>query len=75
MDTPKYTEDYVSPMLQDTRNMVRNRPPGWTYERIANETGLGYAWLTSFMTRKPDPSVNRTEFLYHFMRKVHGYHN
>ncbi|AKJ71396.1 hypothetical protein RU58_00007 [Achromobacter phage phiAxp-1] len=70
-----FTEDYVSPMLQDTRNMIRNRPPEWTYDRLAKETGLGYPWIASFMTRMPNPSINRVEYLYHFMRKVHGYHN
>lgn len=70
-----YTEDYVSPMMQDTRNMIRNRPPEWTYERIAIETGLSIHWIQSFMVRMPNPSINRVEYLYHFMRKVHGYNN
>lgn len=70
-----YTKDYVSPMLQDTRNMIRNRPPEWTYERIARETGFSVFWVQSFVTRTPNPGVKQTEYLYHFMRKVHGYHN
>lgn len=65
-----YTEKYVSPLLQDTRNLIRARPPEWTYERIARETGLSVFWIQSFMSRTPNPGVKQTEYLYNFMRNV-----
>jgi hypothetical protein len=40
-------------------------------KQIAEESGIGYSWLTKFVTRQmKDPGVNKTEDLYDFLRKT-----
>jgi len=61
--------DIRSDLLDETLALLRARPAGLSYGRIANETGLTIHWL-QMLARKDgisDPGVRRIETLHRFL--------
>ena len=57
-------------LLEQTLQLVRNRPRSMTYDHIAAETGLKKTWLEAFAAgRIPDPGVRKVEALHAFLSK------
>lgn len=55
-----------SKLFKKTIELYKNRSIQLTNEVIAEKTGLGYVWLTTFCNTE-DPGVCRIETLYNFL--------
>jgi hypothetical protein len=59
-----------SELLQQTIELVRNRPRTVTYTTISEATGLPVQFLQDLMAdRLKDPGVTRIEILYNYFAK------
>lgn len=60
----------LSPTINATLTLLRNRSRSMTFEIIADCTGLTVSWLTMFNRgRIRDPSISKIEALHGFLRK------
>lgn len=57
------------PELQDTLNLLTNRPRNLTLEAIAEGASVSLGWLSQFSrNRIPDPSFNRVMRVRDFLK-------
>lgn len=59
-----------SRLLEQTRELLDNRPKGVTFKRIAEETQLSMSWLSHFAADNcDDPGVIKIETLWRYLSK------
>lgn len=63
--------EFTSELLEETFELLRNRPRHVTYAKIEKDTGISHHWINAMSRQTPaieDPGVKRVETLNRYLK-------